>query len=74
MEVDFSRCIFCQQETDEQLKCPLLINPGQSADKTSAYQSFLTNVEQFGEIDQLPTELKFGSDQNVDDLVNNNAL
>ena len=27
MELDFSRCIICQQETDEQLKCPLL-SPG----------------------------------------------
>ncbi|PIK36059.1 hypothetical protein BSL78_27124 [Apostichopus japonicus] len=73
MELDFSRCIICQEKTAEELRCPLL-NPSVGGDKKSAaYQSFLTNVEKFREIDLLPTELKFGSDETVDTFVNNSA-
>ena len=54
MEQDFSRCIICQEKTAEDLRCPLL-NPSVGGDKTSAYQSFLTNVELFCEIKLLPT-------------------
>ena len=72
MELDFSRCIICQEKTAEDLRCPLL-NPSVRGDKTSAYQSFLTNVEQFREIKLLPTGLKFGSDQTVDTFVKNSA-
>ena len=72
MELDFSRCIICKEKKGEDLRCPLL-NPSVGGDKTSAYQSFLTNVEQFHEIKLLPTGLKFGSDQTVDTFVKNSA-
>ena len=54
MEMNWDRCVICQQETGE----PLL-SSGSSRDNTDAYASFLTNVEQFRAIGALPAELYF---------------
>lgn len=43
------RSIICQEKTAGELRCPLL-NPSVGGDKRSAYQWFLTNVEQFSEM------------------------
>ena len=61
MELDWDKCIICQQETVEPLKCPLqLQGPGTSEDiKIEAYRSFLANVEQFQSIVALPTNIYF---------------
>lgn len=72
MELNWDRCVICQQETAEPLKCPLL-SPGSSRDKTDAYTSFLTNVEQFRAIGALPAELYFGSDETVDNFASHSA-
>ncbi len=58
--MDWNHCIICQQDTTEPLKCPLH-SPASS--KTDAYESFLTNVEQFKAINALPTSIYFGSEE-----------
>jgi len=50
-----------------------LQSPGSSGDKTDAYTSFLTNVEQFLTISALPVELWFGSDETVDNFASHSA-
>ena len=72
MELNWDRCVICQQETGEPLKCPLL-SPGSSRDNTDAYTSFLTNVEQFRAIGTLPAELYFGSDETVANFASHSA-
>ena len=72
MELNWDRCVICQQETGEPLKCPLL-RPGSSRDNTDAYISFLTNVQQFRAIGALPAELYFGSDETVANFASHSA-
>lgn len=42
-------------------------------DKSEPYRTFLTNVKQFKELNQLPVPLKFGLDIDMDQLVRNQA-
>ena len=42
-------------------------------DKTKVYASFLTNVSEFGRLNQLPVPLKFGEDIHVEQLVAHEA-
>uniref|UniRef100_UPI00358EABF1 uncharacterized protein n=1 Tax=Myxine glutinosa TaxID=7769 RepID=UPI00358EABF1 len=72
MELNWHHCVICQRDTAEPLKCPLQ-SPGTSGDKTDAYTSFLTNVEQFRAIGALPAELYFGSDETVDNFASHSA-
>jgi hypothetical protein len=72
MELNWDRCVICQRDTAELLKCPLQ-SPGTSGDKTDAYTSFLTNVEQFRATGALPAELYFGSDETVDNFASHSA-
>uniref|UniRef100_UPI00358E0071 uncharacterized protein isoform X1 n=1 Tax=Myxine glutinosa TaxID=7769 RepID=UPI00358E0071 len=72
MDLDWNCCIICQQHTSEPLKCPLQ-NPIASRDMTDAYTSFLTNVEQFRDIDALQTNIYFGSDVTAADFVTHHA-
>ncbi len=57
MEFSWSRCVICQQESAEPLKCPLesLRTSGETF-----YSSFLENVEVFRSIEALPTDIYFG--------------
>ena len=64
MELDWNKCIICQQETVEPLKCPLQ-GPGTSEDKIEAYRSFLANVEQFQSIGALPTNVYFENESMI---------
>ncbi len=59
--MDWDKCIICQQDCSEPLKCPLL-GPGTSDSKLEAYKSFLHNVEQFRPIDALPTAILFDNE------------
>ena len=73
MELDCNQCIICQQDTSEPLKCPMQ-SPGTSYDKmTDAYESFLTNVKQFQDINALSTKLYFQWDCSVGDFATHNA-
>ena len=64
MELDWKKCIICQQENVEPLKCPLQ-DPGTSEDKSEAYRSFLINVEQFQAIGALPTNIYFENESSA---------
>ena len=72
MELNWDRCVICQHDTAEPLKCPLK-SPRTSVDKACAYTSFLTNVEQFRNIGALPVKLYFGSDETVENFVSHSA-
>ncbi|KAK3889204.1 hypothetical protein Pcinc_006775 [Petrolisthes cinctipes] len=71
MELNWSRCVICQQDTSEPLKCPL--HSRDPSDKTGVYASFLNNVEQFSVIDAVPVELLFGNNETVEKFVSHSA-
>ena len=54
MELDWNKCIICQEEAGEPLRCPLL-GPGTTDSKVEAYRLFLENVDQFKAMNSLPT-------------------
>ena len=54
------------------MRCPLQ-TPGTSGDKSDAYRSFLTNVEQFRAIDNLPTKLCFWNDETASNFASHSA-
>ena len=65
--------MICQENTSEPLRCPLQ-SPGASNDKVlEIYESFLSNVKQFRDISDLPTNIYFQNDQNAADFVNHHA-
>ena len=72
MEFNWNLCVICQKEINGPLRCPLS-NPITSSDKTYAYDSFLSNVNRFRAINSLLTELKFGTDETVDNFVSHRA-
>ena len=74
MELDWNQCIICQQSTPEPLKCPMQ-TPGASYDKMiDVYESFLTNVKEFQDIDALPTNIiYFKHDQSPADFAAHHA-
>ncbi len=67
--IDWTLCIVCQQQTPEALKCPLKAE--WAGDKSKVYASFLANVKEFKDMNQLPVTLNF--EQDLDQLVNNQA-
>ena len=74
MEVlDWSRCIICQEDGSEPLKCPLSSPHATSENRSSTYINFLTNVEKFCKIKALPVELPFGEEETVESFVGNSA-
>ena len=56
MELDWNKCIICQKEAGEPLRCPLL-GPGTTDSKVEAYRLFLENVDQFKAMNSLPTTI-----------------
>ena len=46
MELDWNKCIICQEEAGEPLRCPLL-GPGTNDSKVEVYRLFLENVDLF---------------------------
>ena len=71
MELNWKECIICQKDTSEPLKCPL--DSRDPSGKTDAYSSFLANVQQFRDINVLPTSICFGSDVTASDFEMNCA-
>ena len=51
MEFVWGKCIICQKDTNEHLRCPLYTL--RLADPTNLYKSFPDNVQQFRPIDAL---------------------
>ena len=69
--MDWTLCVVCQQASHEPLRCPL--KAGRPGHKSEAYSSFLKNVSEFRELNQLPVPLGFGEDINVDQFMRNQA-
>ena len=66
--MDRALCVVCQQPSNEALKCPLN-GPGR-VDKSAPYQSFLSQVCTFRELDVLPMPLTHLTEYvTVDDMV-----
>ena len=59
VQMNWSLCIICQEDTQDALKCPVLSPALSRGDKGVAYESFLANVKSFRDIDALPTKLYF---------------
>ncbi len=72
MEIDWKKCIICQEDTREPLKCPLL-GPGTCDSKIEAYRSFLSNIEQFKAMNSLPTAIIFGEQESAESFSANHA-
>ena len=72
MELNWNLCVICKKETNEPLRCPLL-NPITGGDIIDAYRSFLSNVNRFRVINGLPTELKFRSEESVENFTSHCA-
>ena len=72
MVLNWDRCVICQQDTAEPLKCPLKSSRA-SGDKSDAYKSFLSNVEQFWAIYAVPAELYFGNEETAESFVAHSA-
>lgn len=70
--MDWTLCVVCQKKSNEVLKCPLH-GPG-SADKSGPYESFLSRVCTFKELNLQPVPLSHLAEHiTVDDMVSNEA-
>ena len=65
MEFDWSKCIICQQDIPELLKCPL--DSHETGGKVF-YSSFLANAEEFHSLGALPTSIYFKGDLTANDF------
>lgn len=59
--INWAKCVVCQNDTSENLKCPMSTNTNE---KGTGYLSLTNNLKQFNEIDSLPFELNI---DNLDD-------
>ena len=71
--MDWTKCIVCQEVTEQPLKCPMNSASGTYEEKKETYKTFLENVEEFCTIDALPVKLLFGNDTSPDTLAENLA-
>ena len=69
--MDWTRCLICQTDTEEVLKCPL--NANGTGDKSGPDTYFLDNVEHFHQRHVLPVPVQFQPDVTVSTLVFNSA-
>ena len=71
LTIDWILCILCQQKTAEVLKCPL--KAAGAGGKSEANASFLNNVNEFRDLNQLPVQLNLDREMDVDQLVKQEA-
>ena len=71
MDINWNKYIICLQDKSEPLKCPLDSLGGGSEE---CYSSFLTNVKEFRSINVLPTNICFGNDLDVEDLISHHTF
>ena len=57
--IDWNLCVICQKTSSEGLCCPL-------RNTSDVYSSFLSNVEEFRELDSLPVNVNFGNQGTVE--------
>jgi len=73
MELDWKRCVICQQEKPEPLRCPLN-GPANSCENVEKiYTSFLGNVVEFRDLGALPVSVSFSDSTSAADFVVNCA-
>ena len=72
MELDWNKCIICQEEAGEPLRYPLL-GPGTNGSKVEAYRLFLENVDQFKAMNSLLTTIFFGDNESAENLAAHHA-
>ena len=63
--MDWNLCVICQKTSDENLRCPL-------RNCSDVYSAFLSNVEEFRELDCLPVN-NFGNQGTVESFTHNKA-
>ena len=66
------RCIICQEEAGEPLRCPLL-GPGTTDSKVEAYRLFLENIDQFKAMNSLLTTIFFGDNESAESFAAHHA-
>lgn len=69
-EIDWSRCVICQEQKTDVSKCP---KNRQNSDSLSIYASFLENVQKFQDLDAIPVKVSFSKDVPAKLLHQNNA-
>lgn len=69
-EIDWSRCVICQEQKTDLPKCP---KNRQNSDSLSIYASFLENVQKFQDLDAIPVKVSFSKDVPAKLLHQNNA-
>ena len=69
--MDWKFCIICQESKKEPLKCPL--NAHGTGNKSKAYETILTSVSEFRELNKLPVAVVFGEDMDTNQLTTNQA-
>ena len=64
--IDWNLCVICQKTSSEGLRCPL-------RNCSDVYSSFLSNVEEFRELDSLPVNVNCGNQGTVESFTHNKA-
>ena len=70
--MDWKRCIICQKDTSEALRCPLSSSTGTVDDKKQAYIVLLKNIQEFQSINALPVQLNL-ENETVENLIQHSA-
>ena len=71
--MNWERCIICQKETREPLRCPLNSSSGTIDDNKQVYTVLLKNIEEFRSINWCPAELINFEEMTVENLVDQRA-
>ena len=66
MDFNWHKCVICQEETSEHLRCPLLAHGSDGS--LDVYKTLLKSVEQFRALDALPIRLVLGSEETAESL------
>ena len=68
--MDWAKCVICQADTEEKLRCPLNACSG---DKAQAYKQFLNNVKALRQLDSLAVELTLDESITAEHLISHRA-
>ena len=70
--MDWKRCIICQKDVSEALRCPLSSSTGTVDDTKQAYIVLLKNIQEFQSINALPVQLNL-ENETVENLIQHSA-
>ena len=68
--MDWKKCIVCQEEKSETVRCP---KNRANSNPLAIYDTFLTNVSEFRNLDALPIDLVLPQDVTKEELLSNDA-